>query len=103
MTAKVKHRHESAASEDSVDVMLDNHGGDTPLTDKIAEMPEQPKRFLCRQTRAWLIHQKELRPPDEGKRDINPALHAIGDPPGLLVETVGEIHHFDDIAEPIIS
>jgi hypothetical protein len=89
MAAKVEHRHQPAAGEDSVDVMLDDHRGNAPLTDQITDMPEQPKRFLRKQAGAWLIHQKELGPPDEGQGDVDPPLDPIGDPSGLLVETVG--------------
>src|ERR1700730_17508906 len=44
-----------------------------------------------------------MRPADQGQRDVNAALHAIGDAAGFLVEIAGEIHHLDHIVEPVVA
>ena len=70
------------------------------LAHQVAQMLEQTQRLLGRQAGARFVHQQKLRPADQRERDIDPALHAIGDPAGFLVEIVAKIHHLDHIGEP---
>ena len=64
--------------------MFDDDRRNPALADQFTKMLEQPQRLLSRKTRARFVHQEKLRPADQRQRHVDPALHAIGDPPCLL-------------------
>src|SRR5271166_1456634 len=65
-------------------------------------MLEQPKRLDRRETRAWFVHEEKMGPSDQGERDVDAALHAIGDAARLFVEIVGKVHHLNHVVEPSV-
>ena len=66
-------------------------------------MLEQMQRLRCRKACARFVQQQQMRAADQCQCDVHPALHAIGDAPGFLVEITGEIHYLDHVVEPIIA
>ena len=103
MPSKIEHRHDPAAGEDGLHVMLDDDRRDPALADQVADMLEQAKRFLGRKARAGFVHEQKLRPADQRQRHVDPALHAVGDASGFLFEIVAEIHDLDHIRDPIVA
>ena len=100
MSAEIEHRDLAATGEHRVDIVLDHDGGDFPLADEVAQVLKQAQRLDGRKTGARLVHQQKLRASDQRKRDIDAALHAIGDATRFLVEIVGQVHDLDHIVEP---
>src|SRR3984957_5452842 len=66
-------------------------------------MLEKAKRLLGRKSGAGFIHQEKLRPADKSQCNVDAALHAIGNPPGFLVEIVAKVHDFDHVLTPIVA
>ena len=103
MAAEIEHGDLAAAREHRVDIMLHHESRDLPLAHEIAQMLEQMQRLCRRKACARLVQQQQMRAADQGQRDVHPALHAIGDAAGFLMEIAGEIHHLDHVIEPVIA
>ena len=99
MAAEVEHGDFAATGEHRINIVLNHDRRDLPLAHEIAQMLEQMQRFRRRKARAWLVQQQQIRAADQGQCNVHPALHAVGDTAGLLVEITGEIHHLDHVVE----